>query len=134
MDWPRLGLITGGFCRDFVGTWGALNKFKKHPCLSSSTTTARVTSAKRLGKPLSPEQTQKRSLKRGWSSASLPLSLLSWNILSGLYRTVTLNGLQVNETTDSQPLLVALPLVNHSVNMSDENPSRLQKNGLITLL
>jgi hypothetical protein len=46
---------------------------------------------------------------RGWSSASLPLSLLSWNILSGLYRMVTLNGFQVNETTDSQPLLVVLP-------------------------
>ena len=46
---------------------------------------------------------------------------------------VTLNGLQVNETTDSQPLLVVLPLINHSVNMSGENLSRLQKNGLITL-
>jgi hypothetical protein len=71
---------------------------------------------------------------RGWSSASLPLSLLSWNILSGLYRMVTLNSLQVNETTDSQPLLVVLPLINHSVNMSGKNLSRLQKNGLITLL
>jgi hypothetical protein len=47
---------------------------------------------------------------------------------------VTLNGLQVNETTDNQPPLVVLPLIDHSVNMSGENLSRLQKNGLITLL
>jgi hypothetical protein len=45
---------------------------------------------------------------------------------------VTLNGLQVDETTNSQPPLVVLPLINHSVNMSGENLSRLQKNGLIT--
>ena len=64
-------------------------------------------------------QTQNRSLKRGCN-------------LSGLYRMVTLNGLQVNETTDSQPLLVVLPLIDHSINMSGENLSRLQKNGLIT--
>jgi hypothetical protein len=55
MNWPRLGLTTGGFCRDFAGTWGALNKFTKHTCLRSSTTTARVTSAKRFGKPPSPD-------------------------------------------------------------------------------
>lgn len=47
---------------------------------------------------------------------------------------VPLNGLQANETTDSQPLPVVLPLINHSINMSGENLSRLQKNGLITLL
>ena len=38
---------------------------------------------------------------------------------------VTLSGLQANETTDSQPLLVVLPLIDHSVNMSGENLSRL---------
>jgi hypothetical protein len=37
--------------------------------------------------------------------------------MSRLYRVIALNGLQVSETTDSQPLLVALPLINHSVNM-----------------
>jgi hypothetical protein len=47
---------------------------------------------------------------------------------------VTLNGLPVNETTDSQPQLVVLPLINHSENMLGENLSRLQENGLITLL
>ena len=40
---------------------------------------------------------------------------------------VTLNGLQVDETTDSQPLLVVLPLINHSVNMSGENLSRPER-------
>ena len=54
--------------------------------------------------------------------------------MSGLYRMVALNGLQVNEATDSQPLLVALSLINHSVNMLGEYLSHLQKDGLITLL
>jgi hypothetical protein len=47
---------------------------------------------------------------------------------------VALNGLQVNEATDSQPLLVALSLINYSVNMLGEYLSRPQKDGLITLL
>jgi hypothetical protein len=47
---------------------------------------------------------------------------------------VTLNGFQVSETADSQPPLVALSLINHSVYMLGENLSRLQKDGLITLL
>jgi hypothetical protein len=65
---------------------------------------------------------------------ALPLCFLVGASLSGLYRMVALNGLQVNETTDRQPLLVALSLINHSVNMLGEYLSRLQKDGLITLL
>src|SRR3979490_680686 len=48
---------------------------------------------------------------------ALPLCFLVGASLSGLYRMVALNGLQANEATDSQPLLVALSLINHSVNM-----------------
>jgi hypothetical protein len=55
-----------------------------------------------------------RHLVRTWSGSN---TSLGWRILSGLYRVVTLYGLQVNETTDSQPLLVALSLINHSIDM-----------------
>jgi hypothetical protein len=47
---------------------------------------------------------------------------------------VTLNGLQVSETADSQPPFVAFPLMLQSVNMLGENLSRLQHDELIILL
>jgi hypothetical protein len=47
---------------------------------------------------------------------------------------ITLHSLQLSKTAHSQPLLVAFPLIDHSVNMLGENLSRLQKDGLITLL
>jgi hypothetical protein len=43
------------------------------------------------------------------------------SIQRGLYRMVALNGLQVNETTDGQALLVAFSLIKHSENMLGEN-------------
>ena len=42
-------------------------------------------------------------------------------ILSGLYRTIALDGLEVGEAADRQPVLVALALVNHSVDMPGED-------------
>src|SRR5258708_38419987 len=47
---------------------------------------------------------------------------------------VTLNGLQVNKTTDNQSPLVLLSQINHSEDTLGENLSRLQKDGLITPL
>jgi hypothetical protein len=47
---------------------------------------------------------------------------------------VALNGLQVHETADSQPLLVALSPVNHSKNMRGKNLPCLEHDGPITLL
>jgi hypothetical protein len=47
---------------------------------------------------------------------------------------VALNGLQVHETADSQPLLVALSLIDHSKNMRGKNLPCLEHDGPITLL
>jgi hypothetical protein len=46
---------------------------------------------------------------------------------------VTLNGPQVDKTTDSQSLLIALALINHSVNMLSEDFPCLYDNRLIML-
>jgi hypothetical protein len=42
-------------------------------------------------------------------------------VLSGLYRMIALDGLEVDEAADRQPVLVVLALVNHSVDMLGQN-------------
>jgi hypothetical protein len=47
---------------------------------------------------------------------------------------IALDRFQLNETTDRQPLLGTLALINHSINMLGKNLSRLPQDGLIARL
>ena len=54
--------------------------------------------------------------------------------MSGLDGVIALNSLQVGEATDCKPLIIALSLINHPVNMLSKNFSCLKHDGMVTLL